>query len=84
MILKQLLRKGVCTSSPTVHASQSKKTVTTAVAHIRGEGQPIWWRCDDEAVSKLESGPAGNTADLGAAGESKKAPAQKKEPGAKV
>ena len=28
------------------------------VAHIREEKNGTWWRCDDEAVTKLEGGPS--------------------------
>lgn len=51
------------------------------VAHMREEASPVWCRSDDEAVSKLGKGPAGNPGDVGIAAEGKKqAAGQNKEP----
>lgn len=38
-----------------------------AVAHVKEEGQEVWWRCDDDSVTKLEGGPASHCGDLGIA-----------------
>jgi hypothetical protein len=34
---------------------------------VKEEGQDVWWRCDDDSVTKLEGGPASHWGDLGIA-----------------